>query len=224
MIEGGFYIKARKIMNSEIMKKPPAVRELWDHLIMKAQHADFISLKRGQLYTSIPEIREDLSWFIGYRKETYSEKQMRGAMKVLTEGGMITKRKATHGMLVTICNYELYQGVKNYEKARKKRAKVAAKGARREEEGRNINKNVKELTPLTPNTGELELKPSVFRVDVYLTDQARDEARREAPGWDLQYLMRIYDEGINSGKRESPRKPCAAFPMWCASYTKGKTP
>jgi len=64
----------------------------------------------------------------------------------------------------------------------------------------------------------------VFRVDDLLHDNARQRARENAPGWSQQELMRVYDEGINDGSRPRPDNANAAFPVWCANYTKGKKP
>jgi uncharacterized protein YdaU (DUF1376 family) len=64
----------------------------------------------------------------------------------------------------------------------------------------------------------------VFKIEHKLTDDGLKAAKAAAPGWDLYHLMRIYDEGIASGKREAPRSPDKAFAAWCALYTKGKQP
>lgn len=51
------------------------------------------------------------------------------------------------------------------------------------------------------------------------------DARSHAPGWDIQgYLAPIYTQSVRSGKLQKPRSPNKAFPAWCKSYTKGKTP
>jgi hypothetical protein len=63
--------------------------------------------------------------------------------------------------------------------------------------------------------------PRPYRIENYLTDTARDIARKKAPGFDLYYLMRVYDEGINNGDRPAPDYPCSAFPAWCEAYMKG---
>jgi len=65
---------------------------------------------------------------------------------------------------------------------------------------------------------------SPFRIDHLLSDMARVRARSAAPGWDIQLLMRVYDENVNSGKMPRPRSADAAFPKWCAAYTKGRPP
>lgn len=116
-VSGGYYIKARKIMDSKIMKAPPVVRELWDFLIMSAwfKDADNGTIKRGQLLTTTNDIIDGLSWYVGYSKRGYSEKQIRGAMKVLAQGGMLVTTKVTNGTLITICNYSLYQDFNSYE-------------------------------------------------------------------------------------------------------------
>jgi len=63
-----------------------------------------------------------------------------------------------------------------------------------------------------------------FRIDDHLTDDARLHARKKAPGWDQQNLMKVYDQGIEDGKRERPKHPNAAFPVWCGKYTEGRKP
>ena len=116
-ISGGYYIKARKIMDSKIMRSPPVVRELWDFLIMSAwfKDSDFGNIKRGQVLTTTNDIIDGLSWYVGYSKRGYSEKQIRSAMKVLAQGGMLVTTKVTNGTLITICNYSLYQDFNSYE-------------------------------------------------------------------------------------------------------------
>ena len=120
IIPGGYYIKARRIQESEIQRKPPVVRETWDWLLMNANHRDrkyngFI-VKRGQLFRTYKEILDGLSWQIGYRKMTYSDAQMKHSMKALRELLMITTKKELGGVLITVLNYDRYQDPKNYER------------------------------------------------------------------------------------------------------------
>src|SRR5690625_524432 len=67
-IPGGYILLSRKLIESEIWDKPPLYIKIWVYLLNKAQHGDFKGLKRGQLRTSIPDIMEDCSWYVGYRK------------------------------------------------------------------------------------------------------------------------------------------------------------
>jgi len=118
-IPGGYYIKARKIQNSDVAIAPPHVREIWDWLIKEANHKDQIVhgtlIKRGQLIRSYHDIQEGLHWLIGFRKKTYTKWQCEFAMKWLTKHKMITTRKTTRGLFITICNYSYYQNPSNYE-------------------------------------------------------------------------------------------------------------
>lgn len=118
-IYGGYYMKARCIKNSSIAHSPPHVREIWDYLLREANHADnkyngFI-VKRGQLFKSYKEIREDLCWYVGYRKMQYNENHMKMGMRHLVKSLMITTMKQPRGVLITILNYDYFQSPENYE-------------------------------------------------------------------------------------------------------------
>lgn len=63
-----------------------------------------------------------------------------------------------------------------------------------------------------------------FNIDPHLSDDDRLKARQAAPGWDIYFLMRTYNESVSSGRLDKPRYPARHFVAWCASYTKGKQP
>lgn len=119
MIVGGYYIKARCVKNSAIAHAPPYVREIWDYLLREANHADRkysgYLIKRGQLFRSYRDIRNDLSWKVGYRTERYNENHMKMGMRYLMKQLMITLTKQPRGNVITICNYDYFQDPKNYE-------------------------------------------------------------------------------------------------------------
>jgi uncharacterized phage protein (TIGR02220 family) len=122
-ISGGYVLKARKVWESEVAHAPPHVREIWDWLIMAANHTGKKKhgriLNRGQVLTSYDEIREALHWMVGWRKQRYTKSQCETSMKFLRKpsrnGPMITTTKTTRGIIITICNYDFYQSPKNYE-------------------------------------------------------------------------------------------------------------
>jgi hypothetical protein len=115
MIPRGYFLKARVIQESNIAHAPPHVREIWDWLIMKASYSDGKYLKRGQVLATYDDIRNGLSWNVGYRKERYSKSDCENSMKWLTKEEMITKTKTTRGLIITICNYDYFQKIENYE-------------------------------------------------------------------------------------------------------------
>ena len=52
---------------------------------------------------------------VGWRKQTYSKNDCETSMNWLKKHTMVHTQKTTRGMIVTICNYSLYQDPDNYE-------------------------------------------------------------------------------------------------------------
>ena len=75
-IEGGYILLSRKIIESEIWRKPPLYLKVWIWLLERAQHKEYKQLKRGQLFASISDIRTGVAWYVGYRKETPTKDQI----------------------------------------------------------------------------------------------------------------------------------------------------
>lgn len=154
LIPGGYILLSRKIVESEIWNKPSLYVKVWIYLLSKAQHQDYKKLKRGQLWTSIPEIQEACSHYVGYRKETPTKDQIfriidwlrkshEGDTTTTTHAPMITTTKATQGLLLNIVNYDLYQTSKNYERNNETSDEKATKWMRPQQRPDNINKNDK---------------------------------------------------------------------------------
>lgn len=141
IISGGFYIKARKIKESDVAHASPCVREVWDWLISECNHKDndALNIKRGQCLRTIRDIQDGLHWHVGYRKMTYSKAQCEGALEYLRKHHMITTAKTTRGMIITVCNYDFYNSPENYEGNNEANKKTT----RRQQPPDTINKNVK---------------------------------------------------------------------------------
>lgn len=122
-IPGGYILLARKILESDLMAKPPLWTKLWIWMLCKATKKPHGGLKPGQFKTSIQDMREAMVYKVGYRKITPSAKEIRGAYEGLAKGtakgtangAAISITKVTHGMVITILNFEKYQNPKNYE-------------------------------------------------------------------------------------------------------------
>jgi len=141
MIEGGYILQPRIIDSSEIAQFPPVTRELWSYLLRNVNHArnDRLNIDRGQNFFRLSDIQDDLKWYSGYRKNTYSKPQLTKSLRMLRERNMVETVKETRGVLITICNYDYYQDPKNYEGNNEK----TTKEPRKKSKGRTINKNVK---------------------------------------------------------------------------------
>ncbi len=123
-IEGGYYIKARKLRNSDIAKKPPHFREIWDWLIEQANFSSNGKVPRGSCIKNIKDIQEGLAWYVGYRKQKYSQSQCENAMKWLRNAEMITTMRAEGGTLIKVGQYYRYQDIQNYESRMKAETKA----------------------------------------------------------------------------------------------------
>lgn len=75
--------------------------------------------------------------------------------------------------------------------------------------------------PLFPQTSRV-LNGKKWDVLSNLSEKALAKAKKNAPGWDIYYLARVYNEGVPD--RGVPDDPDLAFPGWCKKYTKGKQP
>jgi len=156
-IPGGYILLSRKLIESEIFDKPPLYMKVWTYLLCSAQYRDYKGLKRGQLFTSIPDIQEACSWYVGYRKETPSKSKIYRIIDWLRKCGershereanerMIETTNATHGMVISIVNYDYYQDPSNYEHNGGGNDEDETTTTRPKQERNNINKEGKECS------------------------------------------------------------------------------
>ena len=115
-VEGGYVLLWRELFgHTDFMSKPLLHRFLFVWLLAKANHKDRNRLKRGQCFTTIREMQEAMSHFVGYRKITPSKDKIRSAYEALTKATLITTMKTTRGLIITILNYNKFQDSRNYE-------------------------------------------------------------------------------------------------------------
>jgi len=103
------------MLESDLMDKPPLYFKLWTWILLRAEWRTGKKLQRGQFLTSIAEMREAMSWLVGYRRMKPSKDEIRSAYEALTKATMITTVKTTRGMIISVLNYDIYQDPKNYE-------------------------------------------------------------------------------------------------------------
>lgn len=151
LIPGGYIIIARSIVESEVWKKPPLYLKVWLYLLHTAQFKPYKNLKKGQLFVTIKDIQEGCSWSVGCRKSTATKDQIfqildwmrkpsASHMKATTKATMITTTKATHGILITIDNYCVYQNPKLYESNDEGNTENDTKAIGEQRTTNNINK------------------------------------------------------------------------------------
>lgn len=217
-IPGGYILLSRKLIESTIMKKPPLYSKVWIWLLLNAYYKPHNGIERGQLVTSIPKIREAMSYMVGYRKEIPSYKQIRAVIEWLrnpyegehegqSKGAMIGTTKVTHGILIKISNYGLYQDPKNYEGHNEGHDEIPTKEMRREKRGHNNiykkekkEKNIKKDTTID-NVPYEEIKnlynqlcPSLSRI-MKITDSRKRhiKARWKEVSGNIDAFKRLFE-------------------------------
>lgn len=154
IVEGGYILLSRKIIESDIWEKPPIYLKVWMYILTKAQHKPYKNLERGELLVSIPELIEVCSYKVGYRTEKPSKTQIFNVLEWLRssdEGSheddakepMIETTKTTRGMVVKVLNYNVYQDPKVYERNDANNDEDATNGTMPERQADTINKNGK---------------------------------------------------------------------------------
>lgn len=150
---GGGWVKLhRKLLEWEWYEDPHMVH-LLVHLLLTATHEDRkykgLTIKRGQLVTTIKELAEALG---------ASETSTRRRMKRLKSGGFLTIKVAHNRTTITICNYDSYQmdkkesGGRTAEERRKSGGRTAeAHNNRNNKKGRRSNEDKTSLlSPSSP--------------------------------------------------------------------------
>jgi len=206
LIPCGYILFSRKILKSGIMEKPPLHLKLWTWMLMKAKFKDTDDLKRGQLFTTIEEMRNAMGYKIGYRKERPTIKQIRGVYEGLSRGTMISIAKVTGGMVITILNYDKYQNPENYEGQTQGHNENPTRGIPSSKD-KNVSKNDKnkKILPAFDNAVDPALPPKPEKtplqdgIDYLLTKK-----NRKLKGKRFQTFMLFWGAfDYKKGKREA---------------------
>jgi hypothetical protein len=150
-IPGGYVMLARKILESDLMDKPPLWGKLWMWMLCRARKKPNGKYQQGEFLTSIEEMREAMSWRVGYRKVKPSKAEIRKAYEGFAKSTMVSTTKSTRGMVVRVLNFMEYQDPKNYEghnEGHNESLRRAREGTHdTQEEKKNKKKEKKERPP-----------------------------------------------------------------------------
>ncbi|RJR47691.1 MAG: hypothetical protein C4576_09145 [Desulfobacteraceae bacterium] len=171
-IPGGFIILARKLLHSEIIEKPPLFLKLFIWMLLQASHKDHGDLKRGQFFTSLAKIQKAMAHKVGYRTVKPTIKEIRGITKYLMKVHMVVTMKVTHGLIITILNYDLYQDWENYEGHNEGHHEGSSRGTIPTKKGNKEGKNKGEL----PFSSEISLLKQRYS-DPEIIDRCLDAIR-----------------------------------------------
>ena len=129
--DSGYVKLYRKSIESDIWRKPPLYWKIWSFILMKAQHQDFGNVPRGAVRTTIDELCEAGSYYVGFRKVVPKRREIYRILAYLsatrerstndtpngnTNDTMIDTTNDTRGMLIKVHKYAVYQSFENHER------------------------------------------------------------------------------------------------------------
>lgn len=125
----------------------PLILRTWIYLLMKANIKDMVlkdgvTVKRGQLVTSLSTLSRDLRM---------SVKQMRRVLGALKTAGYVTSKWASKYSIITICEYNIYQSANGMKGQADGQANGQANGQQNKNniEDKEISTNV-DIPPIVP--------------------------------------------------------------------------
>lgn len=138
-IPQGSFLIARKAFESELWRnKPDSWWKIWTYILGSVQYENYKELKRGEGYFNFRELVRMKALGKGV---TYG--MVDKFMRYAKQSNMLTTRKSTHGVVVLVCNYSLFQTMSNYKVERVVDDSRDLKSKPSRNEVDNINKNDK---------------------------------------------------------------------------------
>lgn len=183
IINGGFILLSRKILCSEIWRKPPEYLKIFLYILLKVNHKDG-KFPRGSNFFNFAEERpsgvtiNQIYKFLAWARQDKSK--------------ILATQKATRGIIIKVNNYDLYQTANNYERQDRRQDNGRT-------EGDTINKNDKKEENNIINIEEKVKKftpPSIEEITNYCMERKN--------GVDPQRFFDYYNAG---GWKDSKGKP-----------------
>jgi hypothetical protein len=139
----GYILYARQFLDM-FEGMPLLDHVLWTWLNCRASHRDGDGrggrLRRGELLTTLSQLRDALSHRAGCSVRRPSKAAVYRALERARRRHMIETRRTTRGLIVTICDYDLYQTPASYERAPRTTPTMPDAPHDRQEEPKNNKK------------------------------------------------------------------------------------
>jgi hypothetical protein len=186
----GFIKLDRGLLNWEYWEDDAMVKT-WVALLILANHEDRvwngITIRRGQLVTSLGKLEK----LLAHKKGT-----IRSTIARMKRAQQITQESTQRYTIITVCNYERYQGVNSYtahntahNDAHKNRTKSGTKTAQK----RALNKNISgSILYSSPNGSEYNTLPQgvsgdFLKFQEWIETHAAEVAKMQQPFTEAQY-------------------------------------
>lgn len=113
-----FWVKLyRKLLDSSLWSLSPDALRLAIYILLQARNSDtstpFGTIGRGQLLTSLNHLSDGCSWFENRMIRRWSRQTTKRLLDKLVADGFCSYKSDTCGTLITVTNYETYQGTRS---------------------------------------------------------------------------------------------------------------
>lgn len=167
----GYVLLPRGIWQTEFAHCSGCTRELYLWLLLRANHTDARwrdkTIRRGQVVTSVPDIRKALSSRHGAGCTYYTKKKIETAKTNLQRMGLIRVDAIARGCIVTVVNYSEIQAPCSYRHKRKTN-EGRSKGKMTSNEGNEENINDNKTTEMDlPSVTDLSTVRKIIEESKY---------------------------------------------------------
>ena len=139
MIEGGYTIWARQVVDSDIFYEKPATWfKIWFYIVTHVNWKEKGRYPKGSGWFNYSLLKETV--FKDVSPNVYKK-----CIAFLKTGTMIRTTKSTRGMIITVLNYGKYQAPDNYKAPRKEQREEQQRNNR----GTTITKEVNKLISIS---------------------------------------------------------------------------
>lgn len=178
----GATIWARQTIDSDIFYwKPDKWFKIWFFIVNKVNHTDNKLFKRGENLTTYKEIQNATK---------ATKDQVDKFIRWAKEESMLTTRKTTRGMIISVLNYDKYQDLNHYRDDTESETKAKQK-RNRSDTITNNDKNVK-----NDNNKEIN-KEKPFSSKLWLeTSEAKDYISSKFPRLSEQIIVKEIQNAI----------------------------
>jgi len=178
-IDGGYQIWARQTLESDIfLDKPAEWFKLWFYLVMSVHWSDDERLPRGATHITYRHTADMLH---------LTRNQIDSFFRYAKKAKMVSTKKTTRGMIVSLLSYEKYQDPKNYKtdtKSQPRGSRIASmKVADTETDTQEAIKDHNKAEKITQDKKQTdtknEMKPTRNRHATDTIEEERKKGRKE---------------------------------------------
>ena len=191
----------REQFNSWVSEKPFCDGYAWSYLYGQANHKEgmvnfrneYIKVERGQLLTSKLKLQEKFGW---------TRRHVENFLKALENDEMVTYRMTNRYIVITVINYEKYQGsgeqndIQN-DKQMTNRLQIGLKRGTTNKNVKNVNNEKKKKGNISFNFNKKEF--------INLTKERMEEFDKKYPGVDVDEEIEKIESWLMAEKEKKDK-------------------